>query len=162
EVIRKERLEKIKILLDKEEKSLVENSYKLISKENLRDNEYSKYLKKYPALKDEEIYILDTSSKEDIDRLNTFLSRAISLVLGIEKGGEQELVPYFGDLPEGVDPFEILKSLPEEELHILKAKIDEQLEIMPESIITQSAINFIKDEYEAIGVDIPKGQSKYI
>lgn len=162
EVIRKERLEKIKILLDEEEKSLVENSYKLISKENLRDNEYSKYLKKYPALKDEEIYLLDTSSKEDIDRLNTFLSRVISLVLGIEKGGEQELVPYFGDIPEGVDPFEILKSLPEEELHILKAKIDEQLEIMPESIITQLAINFIKDEYEAIGVDIPKGQSKYI
>ena len=162
EVIRINQLEKIKILLSDEERSLVDNSYKLISKGDLSDKEYRKYLKKYPALENEDLYLLNTSSKEDIEELNSFLDKVMLMVWGIEHGAEQGFAPSFGNLPEGVDPFEAIKDLPKEQLHAMKSMIDEKFNSMPDSMITQSAINFIKDEYEAIGVDIRKSQSNYI
>ena len=162
EVIRVDRLDRIKILLKEEDRALVESHYKLIGRENLTKEEYEKYLEKYPVLERENLYILDKSLKADNEELSKVLERAILIVLGIEGGTEEKHFPSFGDLPEGIDPFELLISLSERELNIIREKIDEQFEIMPESIITQSAIHFLRSEYQAIGINIQENQSNYI
>ncbi|MFY9295815.1 MAG: ABC transporter ATP-binding protein [Caldicoprobacterales bacterium] len=163
EVIRQEQLEKIKLLLSQEGMNLVNRSYKLIDRDSLSEKEYSKYLNKYPLLGRENLYVLNKPSKKDIKELDSVLAKAILIVWGIEQGdAEQGLSKHFEDLPEGIEPFEALKNLPNEQLETIKAKIDEQFGKMPESLITQSAINFIKMEYEIIGVNIQRNQSNYI
>ncbi|MFY9427354.1 MAG: ABC transporter ATP-binding protein [Caldicoprobacterales bacterium] len=163
EVIRQEQLEKIKLLLSQEGMNLVNRSYKLIDRDSLSEKEYSKYLNKYPLLGRENLYVLNKPSKKDIKELDSVLAKAILIVWGIEQGdAEQGLSKHFEGLPEGIEPFEALKNLPNEQLETIKAKIDEQFGKMPESLITQSAINFIKMEYEIIGVNIQRNQSNYI
>ncbi|MGB4639764.1 MAG: ABC transporter ATP-binding protein [Caldicoprobacterales bacterium] len=163
EVIRQEQLEKIKLLLSQEGMNLVNRSYKLIDRDSLSEKEYSKYLNKYPLLGRENLYVLNKPSKKDIKELDSVLAKAILIVWGIEQGdAEQGLSKHFEGLPEGIEPFEALKNLPNEQLETIKAKIDEQFGKMLESLITQSAINFIKMEYEIIGVNIQRNQSNYI
>ncbi|MDR7855112.1 ABC transporter ATP-binding protein [Tissierella sp.] len=170
EVIRAGELEKIKIFLSEDEKVLVNNSYKLISKENLSQEEYNNYSKKYPSLEKESLYILNTDSKEEIENMNSFLGKAMLTVVGIEKGAPQGVAAGevnkaenpFASFPEGTDPFIVLSNLPKEQLDGIKIKIDEQFKDLPDNMITQSAINYVKSEYEAIGIKIEKTQSNYI
>mgnify|MGYP000903473200 CR=1 FL=1 len=167
EVIRAEKLDRIKELLNEDERILVENSYRLVRKEDIDEKEFKKYLKKYPILETESLYVLDISSEKNIEELNSILAKAIIVVWGIEQGAEQNAFPFIsnvhkGNLPEGIDPFKMLKTLPEEQLKEIMARIDEQFNIMPESIIIQSAINFIRAEYEAIGVNIRQNQFRYV
>lgn len=162
QVIRAEKLDRIKVLLNEEERTLVENSYRLIRKEDIDNKGDNKLLKKYPVLEKESLYVLDAWSEKDKEKLNSILAKAILTLWGIENGAEQSQLPFLNELPDGMDPLEIIKTLPEEQLRAIMAKIDEQFKLMPESIITQSAINFIKAEYEAIGVNIRQNQFRYI
>ena len=169
-VIRASEVEKLKIFLDEEEKSIFDNSHKLISKTNLNENEYKNYLKEYPLLEKESLYILDTENEEDIERLNDFLGKAILIKFGMEMDlsemmpGDSEIPMEnpFDEFPEGVDPFTVLENMPKEQLNIIKEKIDESYANLPEMIIVQSKINYIKGEYEAIGINLEKTQSSYI
>lgn len=164
DVIRVDRLEKIKAVLRENEEELVTKSYKLLDRGLLSDREYEYYLKKYPSLEKESLYVLDTLDKKEVARLNTILGKAILIVWGMELdiSNVQGVAALFEDLPQGVDPFEALKALPKDRIDELRAMIDEQVDRMPVSMITQSAINFISLEYEAIGVDIHKEQSNYV
>ena len=170
QVIRAEKMEKLKILLDEEEKSIVDKNYKLIDKSNLTEQEFKDYSKKYKALENESLYILsDTVSEEDMEKMNSFLSKSILILYGIEEGVPQgvgaqegEIESPFKDLPEGTDPFMVLGNLPKEQFDAMKEKMNKQFENIPDSMIIQSAIKFIKSEYEEIGIDISKLQSRYI
>lgn len=170
QVIRAEKMEKLKILLDEEEKNIVNKNYKLIDKSNLTEQEFKDYSKKYKALENESLYILsDTVSEEDMEKINSFLSKSILILYGIEEGVPQgigaqegEIESPFKDLPEGTDPFMVLENLPKEQFDAMKEKMNKQFENIPDSMIIQSAIKFIKSEYEEIGIDISKLQSRYI
>lgn len=172
EVIRAREMEKIKIFLDEDERKLVDNNYKLINKENLTKDEYKDYLERYKALEKEELYILNTSSKQEIEKMNSFLGKAILTVYGIEKGAPAGIVSQEKNkaanpfkefsVPKGVDPFMVLSNLPKEQFDLIKSKIDEQFKNIPETMVTQSAVNYIKLEYEAVGLDVNKNQSSYI
>ena len=158
EVIRASEVEKIKIFLNDDERNLVDSSYKLINKDNLTEKEYKDFVKKYPLLEKEELYILNTKSKEDIEKMNSFLGKPMLIIWGIENGAS---LP-FANLPEGTDPFMVLKNLPKEQLNAMKSGIDEQFKNLSETMINQSATNYIKSEYEVIGINMKKTQSNYI
>lgn len=168
EVIRASEMEKIKIFLNEDEKNIVDSSYKLINKDNLAEKEYKDFAKKYPLLEKEELYILNTKSKEDIEKMNSFLGKPMLIIWGIENGAPQGIAGGnkgknpFANLPEGTDPFMVLKNLPKEQFDAMKSGIDEQFKNMPETMINQSATNYIKSEYETIGINIKKTQSNYI
>ena len=169
-VIRSSELDKIKIFLKEDEIALIDKSYLLIEKDNLTESEYNNYIKEYPLIEDESLYILNTSSEEDIDKMNSYLGKAMLTVMGIEKGGPQGIAADkgnigenpFANLPQGSDPFLILKELPKEQLEGIMKKIDVQFKDLPDNMIVQSATNYIKTEYQAIGIEIQKTQSKYI
>lgn len=158
-VIKEEGMAKIKIFLDENQKNFIDESYKLIGKENLTDEEYNKYFNEYPALEEENLYILNTSSKEDIEYIDSFLGKFMFIVLNIEKGASQGIIP---NLPEGTDPFIAFNNLSKDQIDLVKNKIDEEFKNIPDSMIEQSAINYIKLQYESIGVNIGKTQSNYI
>ncbi len=52
--------------------------------------------------------------------------------------------------------------MPKEQINLIKENLDKKFEDMPESMITQSSVVFVKDEYKAIGIDTDKLQSNYI
>ena len=158
EVIREEDFNKIKIFLNEDEKNLVNNGYKLINKENLSEKEYKSYAKRYKSLKNESLYILNTNSKEDIEKMNAFLGKSMVSILAIEKG----ISGGFASLPSGTDPFIVLENMPKEQLDYIKTSIDDQLKDLPDAMINQSAINYIRSQYESIGINIKKIQSNYI
>lgn len=53
-------------------------------------------------------------------------------------------------------------NMPKEQINVIKESLDKKFKDMPESMITQSAVVFVKDEYKAVGVDTDKLQSSYI
>ena len=172
EIIRISEMEKIKMFLTEEEKQLVNNSYRIVNKDrdNLNEEEYKNFIKKYPDLVKEEILILNTDNKEDIEMMNSFLGKAMLTVLGVEMGrpqgiassDESQMDNPFSDLPEGTDPFMVLQNLPKEQLDEMRAQVDRQFEVLPESMVNQSAISYIKSEYESIGIDMEDTQTKYV
>lgn len=166
EAIREKDMDKIQLFLSEEENNLVINSYKLINKDNLSDSEYKKFIKKYPILENEKIYILSTDSKEDIENMDGILGKTLLIV-----GSIQGRIPFgpenmgnnpLANLPQGTDPFVVLANLPKEQIDAIKHNIDEQLGNLPDSIIKQAAIRYIRSLYEEIGINIKNIQSNYI
>ena len=65
------------IFMNDSQKDEVNKNYKLIDKNNLSKEEYDKEVKKYPSLKNEPLYKLNTNDKEEIESLNKIMSKAL-------------------------------------------------------------------------------------
>ena len=57
---------------------------------------------------------------------------------------------------------ELLKKLPEDQLEAMLNSVEQKLDTMSESIIEQAAINQVKAEYQAIGINTDDVQNQYI
>ena len=184
-VISKSEFDKLTLFMSKDEKEKVESNYTLLDKGNLPKSEYDKYVKDYPALEKENIYKLNTKDKEIINELNPIMGKAMIVVGGIEEKGLQgvmgnssltgasdnskanmeESAPKEGKIqgmPANTDPFFMIKNMPEAQKNDMLKQINEKFESMPESMVTQTAATFIKDQYTDLGMNIEKIQSQYI
>ena len=149
---------------------MVEDNYKLIRKKELSNDDYEKYIKQYPELANEDIYVLDTKSKDVKRKLNEILGRPMLITSLFESGDATKVMGDSGNVmaaPEGVDmanmdPFMMLSNMPEEQvLEIIKG-INEKLDEMPESMVTQSAVTYVREQYKELGIDIDKVQTNYL
>lgn len=171
EVIQSSELDKLFLFIDEDDKEIVKENYKLLDKESLLSDEYDKLFKKYPSLRNHEIYKLDTTDKEIIEALNSIFAKPMLLVYMIEEKGF-EAMPGLAEgiastMPQGVDindldPFEVLKMMPDDQVEKLSEGADELLASMPESMIAQAATSYVKNHYENIGIDTGKIQSNYV
>jgi len=75
--------------------------------------------------------------------------------------GVQQSPPTTG-VPVNTDPFAMLSKLPADQLTSMKGKVDEMTKDMPESIITQGAVTYLKTEYATVGINTEKLQANYI
>ena len=158
-VIREKELNKLMIFMDNNQKDEVNKNYKLINKDNLTKEEYDKEVKKYPILKSEPLYKLNTNDKKEIENLNKIMSKALVKVSGIEAASQQGKIP---NLPTGVDIFSVIEKLPQAQIDEMTKEIDNKTSDLDENMLTQSSIYAIKNEYEAIGINIEKLQNNYI
>ena len=168
--IKSSELNKLLLFINSDDKKVVEDNYTLIRKEELSDDDYEKYIKQYPELANEDIYVLDTKSKDVKRKLNEILGRPMLITSLFESGDATKLMGDSGNVmaaPEGVDmanmdPFMMLSSMPEEQvLEIIKG-INEKLDEMPESMVTQSAVTYVREQYKELGIDIDKVQTNYL
>ena len=168
--IKSSELNKLLLFTNSDDKKVVEDNYKLIRKEELSDDDYEKYIKQYPELANEDIYVLDTKSKDVKRKLNEILGRPMLITSLFESGDATKVMGDSGNVmaaPEGVDmanmdPFMMLSSMPEEQvLEIIKG-INEKLDEMPESMVTQSAVTYVREQYKELGIDIDKVQTNYL
>ena len=168
--IKSSELNKLLLFINSDDKKVVEDNYKLIRKEELSDDDYEKYIKQYPELANEDIYVLDTKSKDVKRKLNEILGRPMLITSLFESGDATKLMGDSGNVmaaPEGVDManmdhFMMLSSMPEEQvLEIIKG-INEKLDEMPESMVTQSAVTYVREQYKELGIDIDKVQTNYL
>ena len=168
--IKSSELNKLLLFINSDDKKVVEDNYKLIRKEELSDDDYEKYIKQYPELANEDIYVLDTKSKDVKRKLNEILGRPMLITSLFESGDATKFMGDSGNVmaaPEGVDmanmdPFMMLSNMPEEQvLEIIKG-INEKLDEMPESMVTQSAVTYVREQYKELGIDIDKVQTNYL
>jgi len=158
-VIRKSEFDKLLLFMGKSNREVVKNDYILLDKQNLNNTDLNNYLKDYPLLDKEKIYKLNTSDKNEINKLNSILGKPILIVFGIEKNDFKALSM---NIPKNVDTFMLLSKMPKEKLKVIKENINKKFDNMSDTVITQAAVNYIKDEYKSIGIDVDKLQLKYV
>ena len=166
-VIKSSEMEKLFIFMNDDEKNAIYDNYTLLNKDNLTTDEYNKYVKDYPELKNESIYKLNTKEEEKIDKLNDIFGKPMLIVSMLESQGLNGVPGVDGMVPQGMglstmDPFEILNMMPKEQVDSMLSSVDEKLSDMPESMITQSATSYVKEQYKDIGINTDKLQSNYV
>ncbi len=159
EVIRKSELDKLALFMSDESKSLVLNNYKLIEKDKLSNQDIDSYLRNYSEIKNNEVYILNTVDEEAIKALNSVIGKSILIVQTIE---QKEDFESSINVTKDADLWGYLSKMPNEQLLAMKQLADEKFELMPESMITQGAIAYVKAEYATLGRNTDSMQTNYI
>ena len=135
EVIRKSEMENMLIFTEEDDKILA--SYEEISKDNLDSAEYEKLVKKYPALENESLYKIKKISSSEQDELDSLMAKPLMML-------------------------SVTKQMPKEQLDQMLETVNQKLDDMQESILEQAAIQEVKNEYKAIGMDTDSIQNQYI
>lgn len=170
EVIRESQFYKIKLFLKNDDKEIFENSYKEISKENLSEKEYNNYVSEYQALKNEPLYIKKELEKSEENKLINILSKPVLMIYALESDlefaqsiGNNVSANLLNDADSNsLNIFEILKMLPEKQLNIIIDQINTSLSSIPDSLISQVGVEYLRNEYTAVGMDIDSMQIHYI
>ena len=85
EVLSKSTMENL--LLFTEEKNEILENYTIISKNTLENKEYTKYVKKYPLLETEELYIRKSSlTEEQLQNLSTKMAKPLMIIQNLTEG----------------------------------------------------------------------------
>ena len=127
------------------------------------DDDDMKQVEKYYE-EDKDIYVLkDGISKDERENLDHLLEKPMMLYYGMCSGSDESkaMTENMG-LQEGTDPVQALGAMPEEMKTQILQEMNEKLENMPESIVSQSAILAVKKEYTELGEDLDKLQMDYI
>ena len=158
-------LNKIMLFIDEDDKKVLLDNYEVANKSNLSGSIVDKGVKEYISNHDEKIYRLSTKDKDEKDKLAKILKKPIVTVAALESEDlaymSEEESPMM-QLPEGVDIFTAMSSLPEEQVESMKSSIDEKFSDLPDMMIDQMAVSYIGDQYKSIGVDIDTLQLRYI
>ncbi len=160
QAIRASEFDKLTLFMSDAEKQPVAASYTLLDKQSLSPPDYADYVKEYPALATQPIYVLNTKDSATIDRLSAILGKYILVVQALEQG-----VPLPGSniqVPPGVDPFPFLRQLTPDQLNAIRQQIDTQVSQIPASVVTQSSTAYLYSEYKAIGMDVSQIQVHYM
>ena len=127
------------------------------------DDDDMKQVEKYYE-EDKDIYVLkDGISKDERENLDHLLEKPMMLYYGICSGSDESkaMTENMG-LQEGTDPVQALGAMPEEMKTQILQEMNEKLENMPESIVSQSAVLAVKKEYTELGEDLDKLRMDYI
>lgn len=102
-------------------------------------------------------------SKEEHEELNDILSMPMTIALFLSTESEETVqIRQRMQLDEEADILEVLAAMPKEQLAMLLDGMSEKMKSMPETMTSQSAIAFVKAEYEAQGVDMESLQNSYL
>ena len=187
EVIRKTEMDKLFIFMNDKNKDVVLDNYKLLNKESLSSDEFNKYKESYPALDKEDIYLLNTNKEETILKLDNILGKPELIVYGLDSDDESSKMiqeqmkknmtenmtsqnmpqgnmtnPSMNIDLENMDMFTILESMSKDQRDGIIKEIDKQLVDLPDAMISQGAVSFVKNEYNEIGIDTDNMQTTYI
>ena len=135
EVIRKSEMENMLIFTEEDDKILA--SYEEISKDNLDSAEYEKLVKKYPALENESLYRIKKISSSEQEELDSLMAKPLMML-------------------------SVTKQMPKEQLDQMLETVNQKLDDMQDSILEQAAIQEVKNEYKAIGMNTDSIQNQYI
>ena len=181
EVIRKSEMDNLLIFTEDDDKIL--SSYEEISKENLDNSEYEKLVKKYPALENEVLYKIKKISSSEQEDLDSVMAKPLMMLSTLENEEtseqmKQQMLEQMSasaqtqvnaqmseqqkSAMQNMSLMEIIKQMPKEQLDKMLETVNQKLDDMQESILEQAAIQEVKNEYKAIGIDTDSLQNQYI
>ncbi|ADH61779.1 ABC transporter related protein [Thermoanaerobacter mathranii subsp. mathranii str. A3] len=163
EAIRKSEMDKLLLFVTPEEKGEILNDYTLVDKSSV---DYNKYIKKYPILSKEPVYVLKNIDSSEIDKINLSLGKAWLAAAGIEQAkanAKNGSIEFDGKkIPANVDLFSMMSQLPEDQLLKVRDEMNKKFASLGDNMVIQAATMAVKDEYKAIGIDTNKIQTDYI
>ena len=140
------------IFLNDDEVKVIEDNYDLIEQGN------EEYVDEYPIVSSEDIYLYNGENRDEV---NTVLEHAFALSY-VSQMISSDPSSLGVTLPEGMTFQDMLTMMDEDTRSEVISKIDEQIEEMPDTIFSSSAIEYVKSEYEKVGVDLGSIQTNYI
>lgn len=142
EKLREESADKLFLFMDQEDREQVQEDYTLTNG----------------------MYELKDISSEEREELNSILGVPELIVTGLSDPSSKEVAQIKAQmgLDQDADIFQILEQIPKEQLSQMLSGMEEQFEQMPDSIVTQSAVLFVQDEYSAQGQNLDQMQMHYI
>lgn len=168
EAIRASEYEKVKIFMDEDGITRMDDAYQLVTKENATMEQ----VESYPALSNEDVYLLQA---EDTDALAQDMAIPQLLVMSLDgiASGEtstldenseevKKIQEMMAQLPKGMDIFDGMRMMPKTEIQKLKDDMGNQLRSMGDSTLNTAATAFVKAEYQSIGMDTDAIQTNYI
>ncbi len=169
EAIRQSALQKAFLFMNEADQKSVLADYTLV---DANSPDYQTFLKKYPALANEPVYVLKDVSQAEIDRLNPVMAKALLAVTGVEQvmkdpSKAAQMGATFGNfdlsqLPPGTDIFTILSRLPADQLARISAAMEQRFSGMGDAMIVKAGASAVQAEYKALGMAANKLQTQYI
>lgn len=180
EVIRKSSMDNVLLFTEDDEEIL--GNYTLISKDNLNEKDYNKYLKDYPELANQDLYVQNKLESENQENLNTIMSKPLMVVYNLNSGEAAEKIKaqILSNMPKKMQEqfndktaLEIIKMQMSQNTGSELSggstsegdfinQINEKINTMPESILEQAAIEAVKQEYQAVGINLDNYKTHFI
>lgn len=109
-------------------------------------------------------------SQEKYEELEEIMGFPMMLVQGFSSGSdetkkiEEQMMSQIPQeiLPEDADIFDILEMLPPDQTALLMDEIEDQMADLPEMILEQAAISYVKTAYQDLGMDMDQIQIDYL
>ncbi len=168
EAMREETFERLALFLTDAEETAVRNAYTLIQPNTLSAAQFEEA---YPPLAEAPIYVLDNSNEAALEALRLPMAKAFLAVSALEQAvANPEAAAQMGgaagidlsQMPPGTDLFAGLARLPDAQRAQLAERLNEQFGALGETMVAQTAVIQVRAEYEALGVDMARLQSRYI
>lgn len=122
---------------------------------------------------DTEAYVLKSSvsdNQDEMKELEKILEKPMMFVSGFESDSDMtkqiedklkaNLPPQMAG--EDTDIFDIMKMLPAEQRESMVKSMEKQLDSMPDSIMEQAAVSYVRSAYENLGMDLDGIQTNYL
>ena len=167
EAITKESFEDILLFLNEKDSKFVQNQYEVVSKKDATEEQ----LESYPTVEKQDIYVLKNISKENHEKLNQLLQKPLTYLLlfsgdteegaKIEKQIISKLPEQLSSIPD-LTVMKLLEMMPKEQRQEMMKQLNQKMKDMPDTMLEQSAIQFVKTEYQRLGMDTDRIQTNYI
>ena len=122
---------------------------------------------------EEQAYVLKDTVKEDTDtteKLSGILAAPMMMAAGFESGSDMtadieeqlkaQLPPEM--ISEDMTVLDILKMMPQEQKQAFVSEIEKKTEELPDTITEQAAVNYVKEAYADLGIDMDELQFRYL
>ena len=143
ETIGEDTLNKLVLFMDTDDKKYILNHYE-----------------KTDTYQGENIYELKEDS--DTEKVSSIMAKPMLIVSFAEQSDKSEEGSVSFDLPEGVSLYQALSMMSDAEREKMLKGINKEIKDIPDTIINQAAVSYVKAEYQRIGVDTDQIQTMYI
>lgn len=105
--------------------------------------------------------IYELNEEASIDKVSRIFAKPMSIVSFIQQADKSKEGIDF-NLPQGVDLYTALNYMNTEQKTEMLNGINQKMKDVPDMIIEQAAVSYVKDEYKAVGIDVDHIQTMYI
>lgn len=160
-------MEHLFLFMSREDQEEVLVHYETLERSALTESEYASLVKKYPVLADEPLYKLKKTNNETIQKLDGILGKPMLIAAGLTSDSEDMAAirdKMMAGIPEssGMSIFDLLGQMPAEQRAQFLQEADSMMGQLPESMISQGAVMYVKAEYKAIGMNTDNIQTGYV
>ena len=156
EAISVDEMDRLMLFMSEEDQSRVMDAY---------EEDDSSYEQAAYVLKDSV-----SGDEEEMEDLEDILAGPMMLTAGFESGSDmtQQIEEQLkANLPaemvtKDMDVFDIMEMLPQEQRSVMLDAMEEQLDDMPDSILEQAAVSYVRSAYENLGMDMDQIQIRYL
>lgn len=175
--VRESEYDKLALFMDQDQKQVFADNYDLVTTKQADEE----LLQRYPALKQENIYILKDTLVNTNEEIKLALSQAESCVSGVEQeqdkltaamsdasaaaalsDEEKKMLAVLQQMPQGSTLFDVVAFMPSQQLDALKDQMNTLGDAMGQSSVDTANAQYVVKEYEAIGIDTDAIQYQYL